>query len=121
MIPVLTFLLFNNLGGKQLDQKDFDQARGLLYVRIKTDTATRHLSPEEREEARTDFLKKCVYSDKLPTQVIWIYVKRIRFMKNGGTMINGQNMLEDSVLPERYLFGTEDIIAACKCRSYRFL
>lgn len=35
-------------------------------------------------------------------------------------MINAQNMLEDSVLSEKYLYGTEDIIAACKCHSFRF-
>jgi hypothetical protein len=34
-------------------------------------------------------------------------------------MINAQNMLEDSVLSGKYLYGTEDIIAACRCHSSR--
>lgn len=89
-------------------------------MRIKTDTFTRRLSEAKREEARKDFLREFVYGDKFPAQVIWIYVKRIRFMKHGGTMINAQNMLEDSVLSGKYLYGTEDMIAACKCQSSRF-
>lgn len=89
-------------------------------MRIKLDTATRGLPEAKREEARKEFLRKFVYSDKFPVQVIWIYVKRIRFMKYGGTMINAQNMLEDSFLPVEYLYGTEDVIAACKCRCFPF-
>ncbi|KAH7357059.1 hypothetical protein BKA65DRAFT_220674 [Rhexocercosporidium sp. MPI-PUGE-AT-0058] len=106
--------LYSELSGKQLDKKDFDQARGLLYVRIKTDTATRRLPETKREESRKDFLREFVYSDKFPAQVIWIYAKRIRFMKHGGTIINTQNMLEDSVLSGECLYGTEDIIAAAR-------
>lgn len=89
-------------------------------MRIKTDTFTRGLLEEKREELRKDFLREFAYSDKFPAQVIWIYVKRIRFMKHGGTMINAQNMLEDNVLSGKYLYGTEDIVAACKCYSSRY-
>ncbi|RDL31810.1 Uncharacterized protein BP5553_09212 [Venustampulla echinocandica] len=106
--------LYSKLSGKQLDKKDFDQARALLYMRIKTDTITRGLSEAKREESRKKFLREFVYGDKFPAQVIWIYVKRIRFMKHGGTMINAQHMLEDSVLPGKYLYGAEDIIAASR-------
>jgi len=109
-----------SLGGKQLDKKDFDQARALLYIRIKTDTITRSLPEAKREEARKGFLREFVYGDKFPAQVIWIYVKRIRFMKHGGTIINAQNILEDSVLSGEHLYGTEDTIAAGKCCSSRF-
>jgi hypothetical protein len=89
-------------------------------MRIKTDTITRGRPEAEREEARKAFRREFVYGDKFPAQVIWIYVKRIRFMKHGGTMINAQNILEDSVLSEKYLYGTEDVIAACKYHSSRF-
>lgn len=41
-------------------------------------------------------------------------------MKHGGTLINAQNMLEDSVLSVKHLYGTEDIIAACKWHYSRF-
>lgn len=100
-----------------MDKKDFDQARGLLYMRIKTDTMTRHLPEEKREDARKKFLKECIYGTNFPAQVIWIYVKRIRFMKHGGTMISPKNMLEDGVLSAEYLYGTEDIIAGCMYNS----
>ena len=45
-------------------------------------------------------------------------------MIHGGTMINPQNMLEDSVLSVKHLYGIEDVIAAGKChysRLHRFV
>jgi hypothetical protein len=89
-------------------------------MRIKIDTATHSLPEIERKEARKHFLKDFVCNDKVPAHVIWIYVKRIRFMKHGCTMVNAQNMLEDSVLPAKYLYGKEDVIATCRCHCSRF-
>lgn len=67
-----------------------------------------------REAARNQFLD--LYED-FPVQVVWTYLKRIRFMKMGCTMIGISNELEDSVLPPKYLHGLEDVIAACKFSS----
>ena len=79
-------------------------------MRIKLDSSTIGLPEYKREEARNDFLK--MY-DGFPVQVIWIYLKRIRFLKHGGTMIGTGNMLEDYKLPAKYLDGLEDVVAAC--------
>ncbi|CZR60705.1 uncharacterized protein PAC_10601 [Phialocephala subalpina] len=103
--------LYFELSGKALDSKDFDQACGLLYMRIKLDSSTRGLPTETREAKRNRFLE--VY-DQFPVQVVWIYLKRIRFMKLGGTMIGIQNTLEDYVLPAQHLHGLEDVVAASK-------
>jgi hypothetical protein len=84
-------------------------------MRIKLDSSTRVLPEAKREEARNDFLK--MY-DEFPVQVVWIYLKRIRFMKHGGTMIGTGNMLEDYNLPVKYLEGLEDVVVVC---SYPFL
>lgn len=98
-------------GNTALDTKDFNQARGLLYLRIKLDTRTRGSPEDKREEARNGFLK---FYGSVPVQVVWIYLKRIRFMKHGGTMIGNGNMLEDYNLSPQLLFGPEDVIAACR-------
>jgi hypothetical protein len=95
-----------------LEKTDFDQARGLLYIRIKLDSTTTGCPEDEREEARNNFVN--LYDD-FPVQVIWIYLKRIRFMKLDGSMIGVRNVLEDSELPAEHLKGLEDIVAACMC------
>ena len=81
-------------------------------MRIKLDSGSRGLPEEIRESARNEFLK--VYDD-FPVQVVWIYLKRTRFMKLGCTMIGIRNTLEDYVLPAQHLHGLEDVIAACTC------
>ena len=82
-------------------------------MRIKLDSSTKGLPEVKREVARKKFLE--VYND-FPVQVVWIYLKRIRFMKNGGTMISSGNMLEDYDLPAKYLEDLEDVVAACALR-----
>ncbi len=79
-------------------------------MRIKLDSSSRGLPAKVREEVRNDFLK--LYAD-FPVQVVWIYLKRIRFMKLGGSMIGFGNMLEDYVLPAHHLHGLEDVVAEC--------
>lgn len=81
-------------------------------MRIKLEGKTRHLNPQGREDARTDFTK--LY-DTFPVQVIWVYLKRIRFMKLGGTSIVASGIMEDRVLPANQLDGVEDVIVACEC------
>ncbi|KAL2062326.1 hypothetical protein VTL71DRAFT_6592 [Oculimacula yallundae] len=107
-------MYFKISGKLELDKKDFDQARGMLYMRIRTDTVNRHLPGTAREGMRKKFNTDNIYSNVFPTQVIWLYVKRIRFMKNGGSMIGKQGMLEDSVLLPKYLYGAEDVIAGSR-------
>jgi hypothetical protein len=91
-----------------LDSKDFSQARGLLYMRIKLDSSTQGLPPDVRENARNEFLD--MY-DGLSFQVVWIYLKRIRYMKQGLTMITRANVLKDSKMSSNLLFGKEDVVA----------
>jgi hypothetical protein len=91
-----------------LDSKDFSQARGLLYMRIKLDSSTQGLPPDMRENARNEFLD--MY-DGLSFQVVWIYLKRIRYMKQGLTMITRANVLKDSKMSSNLLFGKEDVVA----------
>ncbi len=86
-------------------------------MRIKLDSSTRHLPEETREAQRHRFLE--LY-DQFPVQVVWIYLKRIRYMKLGFTRITTLNMLEDDVLPSQHLYGPEDVIAACKCPLFLY-
>lgn len=105
--------IYTKLSNKPLDTKDFDQARGLLFMRIKLDSTTVGLPSQAREKARNDFLS---WYDKFPVQVVWIYLKRIRFMKHGYTIISAASkFLEDSPMPAEYLSGLEDVIATCEC------
>ncbi|KAH6681370.1 hypothetical protein B0J14DRAFT_623366 [Halenospora varia] len=97
------------LSGKSLDHDDFDHARGLLFMRIKLDSTTRYLLRDVREKARNKFLEEY---ERIPVQIVWIYLKRIRFMKLGGTVISARNVLEDGELPAQQLHGAEDVIAA---------
>ncbi|KAH8649432.1 hypothetical protein BGZ60DRAFT_422302 [Tricladium varicosporioides] len=103
--------LYFELSGKSLDHSDFDQARELLFMRIKLDSTTRYLPQDIRANARNKFLEQY---ERIPVQVVWIYLKRIRFMKLGGTMINVQNVLEDNQLPAQQLHGAEDVIVASR-------
>jgi hypothetical protein len=86
-------------------------------MRIKLDSSTRGLPEETREAHRNQFLE--LY-DKIPVQVMWIYLKRMRFMKLGFTRITSSNMLEDDVLPPQHLYGPEDVIAACMCPLFLY-
>lgn len=81
-------------------------------MRIRLDTSTRGLPEEIREAHRNQFLE--LY-DKFPVQVIWIYLKRMRFMKLGFTRINRSSVLEDDVMPVEHLYGPEDVVAPCMC------
>lgn len=81
-------------------------------MRIKLESQIRHLNKSEREDARTDFTK--IY-DEFPVQVVWIYLKRIRFMKLGYISIVASGLMEDRVLPAAQLNGEEDVIVACEC------
>jgi hypothetical protein len=47
----------------------------------------------------------------LSLQVIWIYLKRIRYMKHGFTMITKENVLKDVEMSIDLLFGKEDVVA----------
>jgi hypothetical protein len=80
-------------------------------MRIKLDSSGSGLPEVIREDARNEFLK--LY-DKFPVQVVWIYLKRIRFMTLGCTVISIRGMLEDYELPAQHLHGFEDAIASCK-------
>lgn len=101
--------LYNDLSGRTaLNPHDFDEARNLLFRRIKLDSSTRFLSQDTRAEMRRSFLD--IY-EKYPVQVIWIYLKRIRFMRLGGTEINFRNVIEDSNLRADKLEGPEDVVA----------
>jgi hypothetical protein len=77
-------------------------------MRIKLDSSTQGLPPDMRENARNEFLD--MY-DGLSFQVVWIYLKRIRYMKQGLTMITRANVLKDSKMSSNLLFGKEDVVA----------
>jgi hypothetical protein len=77
-------------------------------MRIKLDSSTQSLPPDVRENARNEFLD--MY-DGLSFQVVWIYLKRIRYMKQGLTMITRANVLKDSKMSSNLLFGKEDVVA----------
>jgi hypothetical protein len=100
-----------------MDVQDFNQARALLYMRIKLDSGSQGQPPHKREEARNKFLK--LY-DGFPFQVIWLYLKRIRFMKHGCTMVTTDIFLKDSKMPADLLFGKEDVIAQGKYITFVF-
>lgn len=101
--------LYNDLSrSTTLKPKDFDEARNLLFLRIKLDSSTRFLSNETRKDMRRNFLN--IYQ-KYALQVVWIYLKRIRFMKLGRTVIDSGGVIEDSNLPADQLEGPEDIVA----------
>lgn len=87
-------------------------------MRIKLDSTTRYLPGDVREKARNKFLEEY---ERIPVQVVWIYLKRIRFMKLGGTVISARNVLEDGELPAQQLHGAEDAIAACMWTSLPYL
>lgn len=65
-----------------------------------------------REQAQDQFLE--MY-DELSAEVAWLFLKRLRFMKLGYTKFNSSGILEDFLLPAKYLQGPEDIIVACRC------
>lgn len=80
-------------------------------MRIKLDSTSQGQAEEKREEARIKFLD--TYKD-FPIQVIWIYLKRTRFMRPGGSMIGPFDALWDSELPVDKVEGNEDTIARSK-------
>jgi hypothetical protein len=108
-------LIFCTGGHTSLIPKDFEQARDLLYRRIKLDSLSIISSIEEREKARTKFMES--NSKAYPLQVIWIYLKCIRFMKLGGTKISLEDVVQDSELPSEEIEGPEDVIARGKSLS----
>ncbi|MCJ1227995.1 hypothetical protein MMC12_004654, partial [Toensbergia leucococca] len=91
-----------------LDREDFEQAAKMLKLRIKIDTWTKGLNEQLREDTRNNL--RDLYCER-PAQQIWIYMKRIRFMKNGGTFLAPGNKIVDSNLSAELLPGPEDIIA----------
>ncbi|MCJ1406564.1 hypothetical protein MMC19_000630 [Ptychographa xylographoides] len=101
----------NEVKLQSLDREDFEIAAKMLKLRIKIDTRTKGLDEQMREDAR-DNLRE-FYCERPPHQV-WIYMKRIRFMKNGGTFLGPGDKVIDSHLPAKLLPGPEDIIAHSK-------
>jgi hypothetical protein len=93
---------------RELDPDDFEQARIMLTLRIKIDTWTKGLDESFREQVRGDLRD---YYCQLPAHRLWIYLKRVRFMFNDGTILNPFGMIQDSRLPEQLLFGPEDAVA----------
>lgn len=87
-------------------------------MRIKLDSTSTGLPEAVREGVRNEFLN--LY-DEFPVQVIWIYLKRTRFMTQGCTRIGISNTVEDYVLPAKHLHGLEDVIASCMCPSFLLL
>ena len=80
----------------------------MLKLRIKIDTRTEGLNEALREEARVDLIH--LYWD-LPPQCLWIYLKRQRYMENGGTILGLRSDVHDYTLPAELLPGPEDVIA----------
>ncbi|MCJ1471582.1 hypothetical protein MMC13_000222 [Lambiella insularis] len=93
---------------KPLDREDFEQAAKMLKLRIKIDTWTKGLAEQQREDTRNNL--RDMYCE-LPAQQVWIYMKRIRFMLTGGTILGWENNIEDSNLRAELLPGPEDVIA----------
>ncbi|TVY15787.1 hypothetical protein LARI1_G005631 [Lachnellula arida] len=93
---------------KSLDPEDFEQAARMLALRIKTDTWAKGHDEAFRDETRSKL--RTVYCE-LPAQRVWLYLKRTRFMLNGGTELGPWGQIIDSKLPAEKLSGPEDVIA----------
>lgn len=98
-----------------LDREDFVLAAAMLKLRIKIDTWTRGQDEELREQRRDEL--RDLYCER-PAQQMWIYMKRIRFMKNGGTIIGSDGRIVDFNLREKILPGPEDTIAYSAQTTY---
>ncbi|KFY15537.1 hypothetical protein V492_01919 [Pseudogymnoascus sp. VKM F-4246] len=91
-----------------LDREDFRQSREMLKRRIKIDTNTKGRDEDFRNRAREDLIHEYW---KLPPQQFWIYLKRHRFLMNGGTILGLRSDVHDYPLPAELLSGPEDVIA----------
>lgn len=80
----------------------------MLKLRIRIDTWTKGLNDDLREKVREDLLD--LYC-QLPPQRLWIYLKRWRFMINGGTILGLRSDVHDYTLLAELLPGPEDVIA----------
>jgi hypothetical protein len=83
----------------------------MLKLRIKIDTWTKGLDEKVREKVRVDLLH--LYWE-LPPQRLWVFLKRWRFMINGGTILGLRSDVHDYPLPAELLSGPEDVIAMSK-------
>lgn len=83
----------------------------MLKLRIKLDTWTSGMPEDDREKARRNLQDNLC---QLPPQRLWIYLKRIRFMFKGGTILDMGGEVADSKLPLENLRGPEDAIANSK-------
>jgi hypothetical protein len=83
----------------------------MLRLRIKIDTWTKGLDEGFREKVRVDLLH--LYWE-LPPQRLWIFLKRWRFMINGGTILGLRSDVHDYALPEELIPGPEDVVAKSK-------
>jgi hypothetical protein len=61
-----------------------------------------------RERSRADLIHQYW---ELPPQHLWIYLKRARFMENGGTILGQRSDVHDYTLLAELLLGLEDVIA----------
>jgi hypothetical protein len=83
----------------------------MLTLRIKIDTWTNGLHEGFREKVRRDLRD---FYCLLPAHRLWIYLKRLKFLQNGGTFLNFFGKIQDSKLRHQLLFGREDAIAKGK-------
>ncbi|KUJ19189.1 uncharacterized protein LY89DRAFT_479643 [Mollisia scopiformis] len=92
----------------KLDPEDFEQAQMMLRLRIKIDTWTSGLDEGFREKVRQDLGK--LYC-RLPPQRLWIYLKRLRFMFKGCTILDPYGEILDSEFSLEDFHGPEDAVA----------